>query len=262
MLKIYQNQFKKIIFLCVIISELVSIRFSFAAANPQIPDAGSVLKQIEQKPNSKPLQAPEVNEPQEETPLLKEGEKVKIREFEFKNNKIILNDELKKHLAKYIGQELTFNELKLAVASISVLYKEVGYLVQATLPQQNITSGIIQIDILEADFGKTNYLPMPNNEKPNVNQKLMMDIIYPPSKEGEPLNLNRLERGILLANDLPGAGAGVQLMAGEKAGTTDIDVKIQNKSRRQRTETVKRLLYLDQIFHSTKSSKYINLPKN
>ena len=238
MLKIYQNQFKKIIFLCVIISELVSIRFSFAAANPQIPDAGSVLKQIEQKPNSKPLQAPEVNEPQEETPLLKEGEKVKIREFEFKNNKIILNDELKKHLAKYIGQELTFNELKLAVASISVLYKEVGYLVQATLPQQNITSGIIQIDILEADFGKTNYLPMPNNEKPNVNQKLMMDIIYPPSKEGEPLNLNRLERGILLANDLPGAGAGVQLMAGEKAGTTDIDVKIQNKSRIQGSLTL------------------------
>jgi hemolysin activation/secretion protein len=66
----------------------------------------------------------------------------------------------------------------------------------------------------------------------------MMDIIYPPSKEGEPLNLNRLERGILLANDLPGAGAGVQLMAGEKAGTTDIDVKIQNKSRIQGSLTL------------------------
>ena len=208
------------------------ISTSFAAPpSVQAPDAGSILKQIEQRPNSKPLPPPELSEPKEETPLLKEGEKVKVVEFQFRNNKIISTEELKKHLAKYIGQELTFNELKLAVASLSVLYKEVGFLAQATLPPQDITSGVIQIDILEASFGKTEFIP--DNEKPNVNPDRIMHIIYPPSKEDEPLDLNRLERGILLANDLPGAGAGVQLIAGDKPGSTDIGVTIKNKNRLQ-----------------------------
>ena len=172
-------------FLNVVFSFLAVLPFfiSTSIAAPlsiQAPDAGSVLKQIEQKSNIKPLPPPEPSEINEEAPLLKEGEKVKIIEFQFRNNKIISSEELKKHLNKYVGQELTFNELKLAVASISTLYKEIGFLAQATLPAQEITSGVIQIDILEAAFGKTQYLP--DNEKPNVNPDRIMNIIYPHQK--------------------------------------------------------------------------------
>lgn len=226
-----KNSFLNVVFSFFIVLPFFISTSIAAPPSIQAPDAGSVLKQIEQKSNIKPLPPPEPSEINEEAPLLKEGEKVKIIEFQFRNNKIISSEELKKHLNKYVGRELTFNELKLAVASISILYKEIGFLAQATLPPQDITSGVIQIDILEATFGKTQYLT--DNEKPHVNPDRIMNIIYPPSKENEPLDLNRLERGILLANDLPGAGAGVQLMAGDKPGSTDIGVKIQNKKRFQ-----------------------------
>jgi len=226
-----KNFYLKIVISFLLVASFFTTTSMAAPPSSQAPDAGSVLKQIEQKTNIRPLPPPEASEQNEDAPLLKEGEKIKVVEFQFRNNKIISSEELKKYLAKHVGKDLTFNELKLAVASLSNLYKEIGFLAQATLPPQDITSGVIQIDILEATFGKTQYLP--DNEKPNVNPDRIMNMIYPQSKENEPLDLNRLEKGILLANDLPGAGAGVQLMAGDKPGTTDIGVKIQNKKRLQ-----------------------------
>ena len=140
-------------------------------------------------------------------------------------------EELESFVKKYIGTELTFNEITQAVVSISLLYERKGYLAQATLPEQNITDGIIQVNILEAHFGGTTYLPMGNGEKPNVRESRVMDIVYPSSKVNGPLDLKRLERGILLANDLPGIGVGANLKPGQEVGHTDVEVQIENRAR-------------------------------
>ena len=216
-------------FIYVVLNALFSI--AYAVTPNTATDAGDALRQIERLQEIERPQIPKLIEKKEEKPFLKEGEKVKVTSFVFKGNKIITMEELESFVKKYIGTELTFDEINQAVVSISILYEQKGYLAQATLPEQNITNGIIQVNILEAHFGGTTYLPMDNGEKPYVRESRVMDIVYPSSKVNGPLDLKRLERGILLANDLPGIGVGANLKPGLEVGHTDVEVQIENRAR-------------------------------
>ena len=218
-----------LLFIYVVLSTFSSSAYAVTTNTPT--DAGDALRQIERIQEIERPKIPKLIEKKEEKPLLKEGEKVKVTSFVFKGNKIITTEELESFVKKYIGTELTFNEITQAVVSISLLYERKGYLAQATLPEQNITDGIIQVNILEAHFGGTTYLPMGNGEKPNVRESRVMDIVYPSSKVNGPLDLKRLERGILLANDLPGIGVGANLKPGQEVGHTDVEVQIENRAR-------------------------------
>ena len=218
-----------LLFIYVVLSTFSS--FAYAVTTNTPTDAGDALRQIERIQEIERLKIPKLIEKKEEQPLPKEGEKVKVKGFVFKGNKIIATEELENFLKKYIGAELTFDEINQYVVSISLLYERKGYLAQATLPEQNITDGIIQVNILEAHFGGTTYLPMGNGEKPNVRESRVMDIVYPSSKVNGPLDLKRLERGILLANDLPGIGVGANLKPGQEVGHTDVEVQIENRAR-------------------------------
>ncbi len=218
-----------LLFIYVVLDTFFSITY---AVTPNTPiDAGDALRQIERSQEIERPKIPKLIEKKEEKPLLKEGEKVKVTSFIFKGNKIVTTEELESFVKKYIGTELTFDEINQVVVSISILYEQKGYLAQATLPQQNITNGIIQVNILEAHFGGTTYLPMGNGEKPYVRESRVMDIVYPSSKVNGPLDLKRLERGILLANDLPGIGVGANLKPGQEVGHTDVEVQIENRAK-------------------------------
>ena len=218
-----------LIFIYFVLNTLFSIAYG-VTPNTRT-DAGDALRQIERTQEIERLKIPKLIEKKEEKPLLKEGEKVKVTSFVFTGNKIIATEDLESFVKKYIGTELTFDEINQAVVSISILYEQKGYLAQATLPEQNITNGIIQVNILEAHFGGTTYLPMGNGEKPYVRESRVMDIVYPSSKVNGPLDLKRLERGILLANDLPGIGVGANLKPGQEVGHTDVEVQIENRAR-------------------------------
>lgn len=218
-----------LLFIYVVLDTFFSIAYAVTSNNPT--DAGDTLRQIERTQELERPKIPKLIEKKEEKPPLKEGEKVKVTSFVFKGNKIITTEELESFVKKYIGTELTFNEINQAVVSISIFYEQKGYLAQATLPEQNITNGIIQVNILEAHFGGTTYLPMSNGEKSYVRESRVMDIVYPSAKINGPLDLKRLERGILLANDLPGIGVGANLKPGQEVGHTDVEVKIENRAR-------------------------------
>ena len=218
-----------LLFIYFVLNTLFSI--AYAVTPNTRTDAGDALRQIERTQEIERLKIPKLIEKKEEKPLLKEGEKVKVTSFVFTGNKIIATEDLESFVKKYIGTELTFDEINQAVVSISILYEQKGYLAQATLPEQNITNGIIQVNILEAHFGGTTYLPMGNGEKPYVRESRVMDIVYPSSKVNGPLDLKRLERGILLANDLPGIGVGANLKPGQEVGHTDVEVQIENRAR-------------------------------
>jgi hemolysin activation/secretion protein len=218
-----------LLFIYVVLSTFSS--FAYAVTTNTPTDAGDALRQIERIQEIERPKIPKLIEKKEEQPLPKEGEKVKVKGFVFKGNKIIATEELENFVKKYIGAELTFDEINQYVVSISILYERKGYLAQATLPEQNITDGIIQVNILEAHFGGTTYLPMGNGEKPYVRESRVMDIVYPSSKVNGPLDLKRLERGVLLANDLPGIGVGANLKPGQEVGHTDVEVQIENRAR-------------------------------
>jgi hemolysin activation/secretion protein len=64
-----------------------------------------------------------------------------------------------------------------------------------------------------------------------VNPTVITNIINTHNAQGKPLNLNQLDRALLIANDLPGVSVQGGLQAGQKDGETDSLLTIKNKSR-------------------------------
>ena len=194
-------------------------------------DAGQQLNQIERiQDQRQPLRAPPTIEP-EESPSKpsQEGARATFTQFEFEGNHLFTSAQLQDHLKGYLNREITFDELKLAVDSLAFYYKERGYLGTATLPSQDIGGGSVRVIIVEAKFGGAKVDADPNTSyrvKPDIIQRFI-EANNPP---GDVLNLNRLDRAALIANELPGIGVNQSLKAGTKEGETDALLKLTNRS--------------------------------
>ena len=194
-------------------------------------DAGDQLNQIERdQKRREPLRAAPIIEEDKPTPKPKvQGETFKVNNFLFEGNTLVSSDELKAFLKAYLNLEITLDELKSAVDSISIFYKDRGYLATATLPKQDITEGIVRIIITEAKFGGTELMLDPNIKyriQPEIIQKFV-EFNHP---KGEILNLNRLGRAILIADELPGVAVTQSLQPGSKEGQTNSVLDINNES--------------------------------
>jgi len=193
-------------------------------------DAGDQLNQIERSQNKKErLRSPPKIEEDKEPPKLKtQAATFKISNFLFEGNKLISSSELQVFLKEYLNREITLDELKLAVDSLSVLYKDKGYLASSSLPKQDITEGNVKIIIIEAKFGGTQ-LKLDPNTKYRIHPEIIQKFIEHSNQKGEILNLNALDRAVLIADELPGAGVSQSLQPGTKDGETDSLLNISNE---------------------------------
>ena len=208
---------------------LVMISFSLSLfAAP--PDAGRILNEIKSSSSAaKPLPI-SIIPPTEDKESVDNGIKVLIKSFSFEGNELISSEELSRMMQDYIGQELSFNEIKNNVAYISNFYEEKGYLASARIPPQDITGGSIKIIILEAKFGsvKLNSISNEGSLISRINPSKISEFIYPSDKRSQPFSSERLNRGILIVNGLPGVNVDATLQAGEDFGETDIIVSYAN----------------------------------
>jgi hemolysin activation/secretion protein len=192
--------------------------------------AGEQLNQIERSQNKKErLRSPPKIEEEKEPPKLKtQAATFKVSNFSFEGNKLISSNELQVFLKEYLNREITLDELKLAVDSLSVLYKDKGYLATASLPKQDITEGNVKIIIIEAKFGGTQ-LKLDPNTKYRIHPEIIQKFIEHSNQKGEVLNLNALDRAVLIADELPGAAVTQSLQSGTKDGETDSLLNINNE---------------------------------
>lgn len=205
-----------------------------ANAQTNRSDAGEILRQIErdrdlEKYNA-PRTPPQIEEEKKEE-IKKTGPTFKVQRFIFEGNQIISTSELEKALAAYLNKDITVEELKLAVSSLSNYYRDKGYLAQTSLPEQDITEGVVKVIITEAKFGSSRVNEEDKSVTYYVNPNIITHIINVHNPQGKPLNLNQLDRALLIANDLPGVSVQGGLQAGQKEGETDSVLTIKNKSR-------------------------------
>ncbi len=193
-------------------------------------DAGDQLNQIERSQNKKErLRSPPKIEEEKEPPKLKtQAATFKVSNFLFEGNKLISSSELQVFLKEYLNREITLDELKLAVDSLSVLYKDKGYLATASLPKQDITEGNVKIIIIEAIFGGTQ-LKLDPNTKYRIHPEVIQKFIEHSNQKGKVLNLKALDRAVLIADELPGVGVSQSLQPGTKNGETDSFININNE---------------------------------
>ncbi len=194
-----------------------------AALAQSRPDAGALLEQIERE---RGLSLPKRVEPAP-VPLPREmpeipGLKVTTKEFRFAGNTIFPSAELAELLKDFVGKELGFADLQKAADTIAQHYRAQDWVVRTYLPRQDITQGTITIQVVESVFGG----PRLEGKPPTlVSIEEITARITRHQPIGELMRNERIDRGLLLADDLPGVAVTGALEAGERDGETRLAIQ-------------------------------------
>lgn len=198
-----------------------SLAFTAHAAAPAPAiDAGALLRQTEQ---GMKLQAPMPNVKRRPAPppaMQKMGEaSVTVTRFTFAGNTLLSDDTLNTAVASYLNRPLNFNGLQDAAAAIAQAYRDEGWLVTAYLPKQEISKGVVNLQIIEAEFGK---VTVQDPQPQRVAAQRLIRIFESQQAKGQPLQAERVDRALLLLDDLPGVMVSGNLQAGESHSETDM----------------------------------------
>ena len=189
-----------------------------------IPDAGALLRQTEQ---GLKLQTPPAAVQRRESPppaMAKLGAAtVTVQSFVFAGNTLVSSAALASALSPYLNRALNFDELQAAAAAVAQTYRDAGWLVTAYLPKQEIQNGIVTIQIIEAVFGKVSVQePLPQR----VAAQRLIQIFETQQSKGQSLQAQRVDRALLLLDDLPGVIVSGNLQAGESHSETDMVLNV------------------------------------
>ena len=182
------------------------------------PDAGSLRQQIEQKrelqlPPAAP--APRVMPPPEIQPP--SGMRVRVQTFRFAGNSLLDARQLSAVVADFEGRELGFDGLQRATDAVAAAYREAGWIVRVYLPEQDVSAGLITLQVIEARFAGVR---LEGNPSERVAPSELQAWFTTHQANGQPLNANALDRALLLADDLPGVSVAGTLAPGAADGET------------------------------------------
>ncbi len=147
-----------------------------------------------------------------------------VNSIEVAPSEILTREEIEPIISKYAGKNLFITDIQAMIDEINSLYAKKGFVTaKAYLPEQQVENGAIYIDLIESRIGKvtiegnrwtkSNYIldRIPDNEHQ------LFDIV---KLEKDVLDFNRYNEGVKLS---------ANLKAGEKPGTTDIELSADEK---------------------------------
>lgn len=183
------------------------------------PDAGALRQQIEQQGQ---LALPPTLRPERPLPIPPEikpqpGLAVQVKQFRFIGNNLLNAEQLAPAVAGFLNRTLSFEDLQRAADAVAATYREAGWIVRVFLPEQDISTGVVMLQVVEARFGGVRFEGKPP-------QRVMSSEIEAYFKahqaQGVPLNAMALDRALLLADDLPGVSVAGTLVPGTADGET------------------------------------------
>lgn len=137
---------------------------------------------------------------------------------------LLTKSEIYQLLAPYEGKEQTLEQLGKLVESITMLYRQRGYLTaEAYIPPQDIVGGVLTIGVQEGFVGS---ISIEGNRfyRAHVIRRAVT------LKPGELLNFRRLEKDLNRMNRLnDGFKVKAFLSAGDRPGQTNIKIKVAEK---------------------------------
>jgi hemolysin activation/secretion protein len=197
-------------------------------------DAGALQQGLEQQlPLPSPLALPEPGRAAPVQPSQpKEGElRFTVKSFAIEGVNILPEAEVQMAIRSWVGVPVSFDDLQRACDAIQNLYRSKGYTVQAILPPQKIADGVVRILVTEAKLGK---VVVENPQGPTrFSKERAAEYIAYANTPGEPLNMDKLERAIVILNETPGVMVSSQLEPGDKDGETNVRVQLTQPNRVQ-----------------------------
>ncbi|NTW52671.1 MAG: ShlB/FhaC/HecB family hemolysin secretion/activation protein [Chlorobiaceae bacterium] len=194
------------------------------------PDAGQLLR--EQQPQRQLPQRTILPEKEREKEFRASGAGVKIlvKSYRFTGfESLVQESELQKLLADTIGKELNYDELKGQLVRIDNYLKKNGWiLAESYLSEQDVNSGLIEIR-LSRSVSDGNMV-FNRNKRVRLCPGVLSGIGSDAVQSGQAINERKLERSLLLINDLPGMSANALLDYGAVQGAKKVVVDVAEGS--------------------------------
>lgn len=191
------------------------------ASGQALPDAGSLQRQLREGMPGLTPPVPSAPRPTP-TPHTDNGERVQVQRFAVEGATLIPAAELESVLKDLEGRALGLADMQAAAGRIADLYMERGYFARTVLPPQDITGGTVRIRVIEGRFGRL----ILRDEASRADGDYVARVAGAGLEGGAVYTARSLERGLLLANDLPGVRVEGTLKAGETVGTTDLELVV------------------------------------
>lgn len=164
--------------------------------------------------------------PDQATPNLhdRRGKRFAVHSFKFVGNTAFSSQQLKRVIERYRDLELNLYQLNVAADAITEYYRDRGYtLARAVIPPQKVEDGVVTVAVVEGRLGKVLFSGNKRYSEATLRRHT------PNLREGELLTTDRLERSLLLLNDMPGLKVRSTLSPGADFGSSDVLVKVEEK---------------------------------
>ena len=201
------------------------IRQSGASAqsfNPLVPEERDRLPQPQPLPPSNSPFNGSIDAPPIPESVLDIPGTVVVEEFVFVGSTVFSQAELNKAIASYTNKPISFARLVQAADVITQLYVKQGYITSgAYLPEQNLSSGKLKIQIVEGSLADIEV----NVSKGRLNSNYIRHRLQ--NKITTPLNIDRLQSALQLLQLNPLVESlNAELSAGIKPGTNSLKVSV------------------------------------
>jgi len=146
----------------------------------------------------------------------------KLADIKITGTKTIPAESFRPLYAGMVGRDVTLGDILDIADKIEAAYRARGYLlVRAYVPPQRVRDGVFTINVVEG------YLSSVTVQGGDRATKTMVRYYLRDATHARPLELEPMERGLLLANDIPGVSAsGVLRPSPDTAGASDLVVDI------------------------------------
>lgn len=148
-----------------------------------------------------------------------------VKEIRFTESKIFTMDELRAFARDYEGREQTLAGLQQLVAAINAEYRKRGIVTaQATIPPQNVSTGTVQIRLVEGHLGAIRLDGNVSTAADYITDRIEL-------KPGELVDLPALEEDLLVFNRTNEVQLQAKLVPGEAFATTDLQLQVSEPPR-------------------------------
>jgi hemolysin activation/secretion protein len=200
---------------------LIAVGSSSAQAQAQATlDAGALQKQIEQGLKAAPASAsqPAAKSPRTLTPAAAGAATIVVSRFAFEGNTLLSPEQLAEIVAPYQGAQYDLAQLRQIADIVADAYREAGWLVRVGLPKQEVKDGLVTLQITEARFGKV----VVQGSQSRVDPAVLQAMVAAAQAPNEAVQTQRIDRALLLLDDIPGLNVAGNFAEGAQAGQTDL----------------------------------------
>ena len=154
-------------------------------------------------------------------PCLAQDEQFDIVRFQVEGNTLLPQAQVQGILAPLAGSKRVYGDIQKALEALEGAYRAAGYsTVQVYVPEQELTSGVVRLQVTEGVIGKVIISGNQHFDDANIRASL------PQLKEGKAPNLRLMSEAIQLSNENPAKQLAVTLGVSEEEGKVDAKVAV------------------------------------